>query len=339
MIRRERAVRREGRETELGADQAGSGLGPPVFPTLACLIPKQPIRTARQAAAWLGLLAAIISARNLLEGFLEIHKALIPVSAFYANSLFFVAIVLGALILLRGLVGLPVAWLLKPVVIGCSIILIVPLIDYGLSGGRGYFLAYPIAPPGRVLATFPTIMAGIPGVSPGVRIEVALLMAGTFLYCALVLRLPWWKSALIAVGIYTIIFAISAYPSVIAYLSQPRGESLRGGMYRLPPFTPPMETRLVLLCGLEATVLGAIDRRAALRAFLSWISVSRLLFYGLMPLYGILLAYRLAPQLTHNVRSITFTVYDVPNLPVDELAVRFVLILASVASTTCSRKS
>jgi 4-hydroxybenzoate polyprenyltransferase len=93
-----------------------------------------------------------------------------------------------------------------------------------------------------------------------------------------------------------------------------------------------METRWMIVIGLEIPILGFIETKNTLTKFFKGVKISRLLFYTMIPLFGILLARKLGPSLMKNIRSLTLTQYGSRAVPVEEIPVRIILTLASTAS-------
>ena len=292
----------------------------------------KPLRHTREILVWFFILVVIISTRVLLEGLLEADKKLIPLNISFKYSIFFFTMFFSILLLLRVVAGKPLSLLIKPLVLGFIVIIMVPSLDYLFSGGKGFFLAYPNAPPLKVLKTYPTLMLKITGVSPGIRVEMIVAILGSFFFGIFGWKLKPLHAIGISVGIYTIIFITGMYTSVITYLSKPSREILSQGVPRVYAFTPPMETRYLLFMGAELFILGILEWKKKLIRFVSLVKFSRLVFYTMMPLFGIILAWKCAPNMSQNIRSISVTRFGVRNIPVDEIPVRILLTLISTAA-------
>jgi len=289
------------------------------------------VSSGKEIRLWIFILFCIISTRIFLEGFLEAFKVLITFSDYFGNFTYYIVIFLSVLILLRLGTGKKIHFILKPLILGFSLIVSVPLVDYIISGGKGYYLAYPNVPPLAILKSFPFIMKDIPGISPGMRIEICVAMLGMFLFGILGWKLRWLHALGLSLGIYMVVFLTGVYPGLIGSLSLPPRTVVEYSAPRFYLLTPPMETRWILLTGVEILILGFLENRNAVLKFFGGVKVSRLIFYTMIPLFGILVARKVGPSLMNNVRSLTLTQYGVRGLPVDEIPVRVLLTLASTA--------
>jgi 4-hydroxybenzoate polyprenyltransferase len=92
-----------------------------------------------------------------------------------------------------------------------------------------------------------------------------------------------------------------------------------------------METRWMLLICLEILIMGFLENKDTVLKFFAGVKISRLFFYTMIPLFGMLLARKVAPSLMNNVRGLTLTQYGIRALLVDEIPVRILLTLASTA--------
>lgn len=273
---------------------------------------------------WISLVGFFITARNLLEGFLEVPHKVLPAAAFFAFSLFYVSVFLCLLIFLMLLTGWRGRRLLKFVAPAFGLIVLPPVVDWFVSGGEGYFLAYPILPPRQMLRAIPSLLGGVHGVTIGMRVEVALALAAVFVFLIRIVRLSWWRAALGALGVYAIICVHGLYPGLIARVSAP--PRALGYSRPVPLQVPPMETRHALAVTFELLVLAWISRRKDVIAFVRQVRPAQAIFYSAMALWGAGLAYRVAPHLTQNIRSLSFDRFDVVALPLDEIPVRLALL-------------
>jgi len=290
-----------------------------------------PVSSGKESGLWIFILFCIISLRIILEGYLEAFKVLVPFAAYFGNFSYFIVIFLSLLLFLRLGTGKKLPFLLKPIILGFFLIVTVPLVDYIISGGKGYYLAYPNVSPLVILKSFPFIMKDIPGISPGMRIEAVAAMLSMFLFGILGWKIRWWHAIVLSLGIYTVVFLTGLYPGLIGSLSMPPRSVVEYSAPRFYLQTPPMETRWMLLICLEILIMGFLENKDTVLKFFAGVKISRLFFYTMIPLFGILLARKTGHFLMNNVRSLTLTQYGVRSLPVEEIPVRIILTLLSTA--------
>jgi len=95
-----------------------------------------------------------------------------------------------------------------------------PIFDLILSGGRGYTMAYLFQDIPTLIQSYVTFFGEwyIPGATPGVRLEIGLIMLGVFF--AIISMTDSIKKALIAsLGVYTIVFFWGSLPSIFFALA------------------------------------------------------------------------------------------------------------------------
>jgi len=280
--------------------------------------------THQTVIIWILVLFCIITARNVLEGFLEYPHKLISAKAFFAFTLFYLSIFLSIFIVFLLLTKWAASRLLKYIVSAFTVILIPPVLDWFVTKGEGFFLAYPIAPPRQILRAIPLLLKGVSGVSPGMRIEVGLVLICTLIFLAFVVRLSWWRVLLGVFLVYMVVCVHGLYPGLIAHASMPARQTVL--TVRIPVQVPPMETRHALVIVFELLVLALICKRNDTIALFRCVRISQSVFYGSMALLGAGLAYSIAPGLTRNIRSLSFDRFDIRAMPIDEMPVRFGLL-------------
>ena len=168
------------------------------------------------------------------------------------------------------------------VVLTCfAIVLLPPVIDLLLSGGAGIKMSYlvPRNVPDllRTFATFCFTFSS-PGASPGIRIEVALVVLSSGLYVWLKRRRLLWALAG-ALGVYTVVFCYGAFPFLVM-ASFGRGAMSEDNLTALL-FLSSWPFVLWLCSQLQPTAFRAIVRDAR---------PARLAYYCLMLLCGFALA-------------------------------------------------
>ena len=274
---------------------------------------------------WILFLFCIVTTRNVLEGFLEYPHKFIGAKAFFVFTLFYFSIFLSIFIVFLLLTRWPAFRLLKYIVSAFSLILVPPVLDWFITDGQGYFLAYPTGTPRQILCAVPLLLEGVSGVSPGMRVEVGLVVICTVIFLAFIARLSWWRVLVGTFLVYMVICVHGLYPGLIAHVSMPTRQAVL--LSRIPIQVPPMETRHALVIVFELLILTLICKRKDAVALFRCVRISQSIFYGSMALLGAGLAYSVAPGLTRNIRSLSFDRFDVRAVPVDEMPVRFGLFV------------
>jgi len=283
---------------------------------------------AHPGDAWacFALLLGWILLRNLLESLVAPPQVLgfdsrAAVSfgmVFLHFPIFYLTLFLALALWLQRLTGRPLARVARAVTLAFGLLLLVPLIDFVTSGGRGHDLKYLLGLGPEVWRFWdPRLPASV--VSPGQRIEIALavLLAGLYVYrgsraprppheldAANAPRRGVGRSAagtrrgarmLLALvgafGAYALIALLGAWPSLFASWTRPLASSLElayAQTYLLAGLIPDESRRHALVMAAAALPLlllfvRALDR-ARFRAWLRRVSWLRVLHYtGLAP--------------------------------------------------------
>ncbi|MBN1426295.1 UbiA family prenyltransferase [Candidatus Fermentibacteria bacterium] len=139
-----------------------------------------------------GLVASVIFLRGILEGVLE-REHLLGIRAvpgvsqsmlFLHFPAFYAAAFLLLVLLMHRWSGRPVTAVAITTAKLWPLTLLPPVLDALLSGGRGYDMSYlgTVREMGVVLKGFFTTSTGLPGVTPGMRVEIALACLGVGIY-------------------------------------------------------------------------------------------------------------------------------------------------------------
>jgi len=204
---------------------------------------------------------------------------------------FFSALGLCLVLLLYVYTRHEITRLFKLVTACYGIVVLAPVLDLILSAGRGFRMDYlyphTLSELARLFFTFfgPMQNAGMPsGITPGIRIEVALVIAAIFIYLRSVHKKPLLRSAIGAVGAYAVIFLFLSAPYVLQIPSGPLGASLE-------LYSETALRNLYLLVGSIAgiTLLVLANRTTAV-TLLRDMRVPRLLHYWLMIGIGVWMA-------------------------------------------------
>ena len=160
-------------------------------------------------AYWFLSFFFIVLLRNFLEPFSVVNEVEWSVQLLAHYILFYCALALSVILLLRLITKVPVNLVAKVVVLFFALILTVPLVDLLLTGGTGYDKMYflnfrQLGYFGGLFFTFgdPSSTAGV---SPGIRLEALLALLAGAAYCYVKSGSPW-RAAFGALAIYLVIF-------------------------------------------------------------------------------------------------------------------------------------
>lgn len=204
---------------------------------------------------------------------------------------FYIALDLCFILLLYAFTRQKITRLFKLAVTSCGIILVVPVADFILSAGHGFRLDYlypdTFSAAARLFFTFfgPLQNAGMPpGITPGIRIEVLLVVTAVFVYLWNVHGQSLVRSIAGAVGTYAVIFLFFISPSILQILSHLSGavavlhsEAALGNLY-------------ILLGVVVGVVLLALTDWPSIRTIVRDIRLPKLIHYYLVLVVGIWLA-------------------------------------------------
>jgi 4-hydroxybenzoate polyprenyltransferase len=133
---------------------------------------------------------------------------------FVHYTLFYSALALTLILVLHVLTRQDIRGIARLISAGFLILLIVPALDLILSGGAGYDLSY-LSPElhGNLVYLFATFFGPLveAGVSPGMRIEIALAVLGSFAY-SIYRGSVLLRAMSVALAIYAVIFSYIAAP-------------------------------------------------------------------------------------------------------------------------------
>ena len=160
----------------------------------------------------------IIALRNFIEPF-STHVPM-TFSPFLHFSLFYIALGMSLMLFLHALLRIELIKIAKAVMFGFIILVFPPLIDLIISGGKGLQMAYlfPETHPGLAyrFITFWGNFSGM-GITYGMRIEIAIVLMGIFLYCYIKTSKKL-KSLLFTFLSYVFFFLFSMVPFIIKWI-------------------------------------------------------------------------------------------------------------------------
>ena len=179
-------------------------------------------QTPMTVSGWFAGFAGVVFIRFFLEslssgspsGYLSSD---LPTLIHY--GLFYLAAVLAVVVVARAIAPQLPRTLLRTMVFFVPIMWLAPLIDLARGGAP---MAYLLVPPHALLHDFLTYFGPLttPGVTLGIRIELALLLCGIGAYVYAHTR-EAVRTVLVVVASYAVLFVLLAFPSFVAALSFP----------------------------------------------------------------------------------------------------------------------
>lgn len=161
---------------------------------------------------------------SLVRTFLENFSSLGPsdpfttgYAAFTHFIYFYFSILLSLAILLYFLTKVYIEKIISFIVTFFTIILLPPLIDLLITGGKGWEIGYNVLEPSKIIPAFFSYFGPLQdfGVTPGIRLEISLILIGIFFF-----TYYHTKNILLSVfgiiGGYLIFFFYAGLPSLIA---------------------------------------------------------------------------------------------------------------------------
>ena len=162
---------------------------------------------------WAGLLLSIIIARNVLEGLLSPpHKLYSAFSILVHYPLWYLCLFFALAIFIALVSREKLAKTAKFVAVAWTAVLLVPVIDFIVSGGKGHAMRYILMEGSVLLESFFQMGAGI--VTPG-QMAVGIGAALLFAYYAFSKTGRVWRGLSAALGTYCIVFFFAAFPSIV----------------------------------------------------------------------------------------------------------------------------
>jgi 4-hydroxybenzoate polyprenyltransferase len=171
----------------------------------------------------LGGVLGIIFVRTFVENFSnpEPTGLFSPIEIMLNYSTFYVVLFLCFVLLLYVLTQKKILSLVNTVFVGFFIIIIPPLIDLALSGGKGFCMGYIGESGVDLINKFFLFFFQNPlfcGATPGIKIEAVIVMVSLFVYTVYTTKLLW-KGALAAFGGYSLVFIFGAFPGIIGTIA------------------------------------------------------------------------------------------------------------------------
>lgn len=173
-----------------------------------------------QVGIWALIFASIVAVRNILEAASSrplIGVVVVDATTFVHYTLFYLVLILLLTWIVAASIGELPHRLLIAALFLLPIIWIAPLTDLLLSGGIGFRMAYIFEPLAQLFRSFLTYFGPltVPGITPGIRFEIILLIGILFWYVRSFTG-NFWRSAASIVFSYTAIFVLMAMPAILS---------------------------------------------------------------------------------------------------------------------------
>ncbi len=234
--------------------------------------------------------------RNFLE-LMSLHQGIrqIDMVTLLHYTLFYLAILLSFVLLFRQVLKLPIPNLFKLMVPSFTILLLPPIADLLITGGKGFHMSY-ILPGahGDLLERYFTYFGEYRnnGVSPGIKLEIALVLTGSAIY-SWFKRKQWWRSLILVVAMYSIFFLYGIAPYILTWLFA--AFSIKLG-YAYSEWLFPYYF-IMLIVG-QGLLLAALHSGSVFMNFVRDIRPLRVLHYLLMVVFGSVYAFGYVDEFT-----------------------------------------
>ncbi len=258
--------------------------------------------------AFVVTLLGVLFLRNFLETFADVGNmwtAVPPVGYLIHYPMFHLCVFVVMTITLRLLTGERIVKITRVALFFVPVVLLAPVLDLLLSRGAGYDMAYMFDDLSGLVRRYVRFTGGWSpwGVTPGIRIELAVVFLLLGLYAYLKTR-SLMRVVAGLVALYTVGFALGALPSLltIAWTGDPHaggGEHLLAGSVVLNHFytfnhKAALALLPVLVCGLG--LWYRLHNRRRFTALLRNLRGPRVLHYACMLGFGMLIGHARQPE-------------------------------------------
>jgi len=231
--------------------------------------------------------------RNFLEHFSS-HEPILAVNYLH-YLLFYVVMLQWTALCLYAAVRVPFIRIFRVLVPCCAVILVPPILDLVISGGQGLRMVYLM--PGvhddlwrRFLTFFGSIREVGMGITPGIQVEVFLILMASLGYMRLK-GAGWLRSLFFVFVLYGIFFAFGAVPFLVRgiamALNLPSASEEIGNMVFIKFYT-------LMMMGLFGGIFS-LGWRAYFWQILKDLRVLRILHYELLLVLGMVLRRAVLP--------------------------------------------
>ena len=227
--------------------------------------------------------------RNFLE-MLSIDEGIMDFlfEMIFHYSFFYIAILFSFILLFRVVLGVSIDKLYKIMVPGFMILLLPPLTDLVMTAGMGFQMTY-ILPGTHVdlwlrYFTFFGQFDGS-GVSPGIKLEIAIVLLATAFYSWFKLK-QWWRTVLLVWAMYSVFFLYGITPYVVMWMLEAMGKSV--SFINLPHMLLPYYFMALIV--IQAVGLLAWHNRPLFMMLIRDIRPLRVSHYVMMLVFGLVYA-------------------------------------------------
>jgi len=185
--------------------------------------------------SWLAGISGVLMVRFFLESFSNPSS-----SGFFASDastlvhyyLFFLAVAVVFMIFLQLVIPSWKKVIPQLTAISFLAVLIGPIADFIISGGKGFRMAYLFDTPKEMLVSFFTFFGGnlYTGVTLGIRIEIVLMLLfiGLLVYF---IEKSWFRAIVSVISLYILIFIFLSLPGVMNAIG---GQDMAGNYFKEP---------------------------------------------------------------------------------------------------------
>lgn len=179
--------------------------------------------------SWLSAFFCVVGVRFFLESFSDRGRSTliadVPTMVHYA--LFYASLLLASVLVVWLFTRKPILQVSRVLTTGFVVIWLAPLLDLLSSRGQGYGMAY-------IFQEWPALGRSVfeyfgpwvfPGITPGIRIEIAIILCFIAWYVYVSTRV-WWQAMLSVLWAYAIFFVWLALPSVLALVGGGGGQTV-----------------------------------------------------------------------------------------------------------------
>jgi len=247
---------------------------------------------------WFSLFMGIVLARNLIEGFLEAGHELMRIEWLLLQyPLFYASIFLSYLLLLFVFSRERIERISKIMLMFFSVIILVPLIDFIVSGGKGYAIGYWFGGV-QELAGKAMLLRELSGAPSVGQVVVVLLGAVLAAIYVVIKESSYLKGVITGIGFYiiTVFYACLPMLLLIGFFGEGRALEFIQNDQKLFLLGGMLAGIYLFLIILQLLVLGYVYSREKLLEVLRNVRPLRALHYVLMVVIGVLLAINFSLQ-------------------------------------------
>jgi 4-hydroxybenzoate polyprenyltransferase len=282
----------------------------------------------------IGILAAV----TLLRTFIENYSNPEPFGGFTSwfivlgFFLYFAGVMLMMTALLSFVLKQKSSFVFGALVLSSPVIVIAPIFDLAVSGGKGYCMSYLLSHGFGLFHDFITFFGPLTscGITPGIRFEVVLVLIGVGMFAYRLTRNSF-KTLLSVLGTYVIVFSNLAAPGIMVTIAHGFTSYIDTNLFfsnllngsLLPVTQSYISTSSIyvanyangsiftarlswIICLVFTLVVMYQQNKIAWKAYLKDFRTARIVYYASLGLFGMWLAFRLGKyvQIPHSFPDI-----------------------------------